>query len=349
MTLIDDYIKGMNANGLSVSTVKTQACLLKRLDDYKSLKSMTKDDLIDYFQKLKSECAPSSFSLHQGVIKKFFNSIGKKELVEWIKVIKIKETLKSEDILTTDDVNAMLESTDNHYWKAYIAFLFETGCRYSEAHSLKYKDFVETDGGMIVNINTTKTGAGFRKMILPFSSQYIRNLKIYANGEDEDMVFNLQPWQTNEKLHEIAKKAGITKPISSHKFRHSQATTMVQLGYNEAIIRKKLGWSPNSTMISRYQHLNDDDVINATLQNQGKLPVTAVRVELKEAKKLSLVDAAMQFSKLSEENKTLKQNLDMVMKELGIDPEKNNAKIEFEKLRKLHEEKYALKIDLDKN
>jgi hypothetical protein len=56
-------------------------------------------------------------------------------------------------------------------------------------------------------------------------------------------------------------------------------------------------------MPANYQHLHDDDVINATLEMAGKaIPKTAVRKELKEADKVSLTDAPMQFSKLAEEN-----------------------------------------------
>lgn len=324
--MIDSYINEMKANGMAHNTIVSQESILKRLDKYKPISSVTTDDLKQYFKALKTEMTESSFALHQIVIKKFFWKIGKPELVSWIIKIKPKETLKSDDILSTDDINKMLEATDSLYYKAMIAFLYETGCRFSEAHVLKYKDFMETNEGMIVNIGTTKTSAGYRKTILPFSAQYIRNLKVYVSGKPDDIVFSVCNWQSNNMLHMIAKEAGITKPISCHKFRHGQATVMVQLGYNEAIIRKKLGWTPTSGMIARYQHLNDDDVINATLSNTGKMPITAIRTEMKEAEKLTLVDAAMQFSKLSEENESLKQNLDMVMKVLGIDPEKSDAK-----------------------
>lgn len=97
--------------------------------------------------------------------------------MDWIKGIKLKETLKSDDILTTEDINLMIESTDNVYAKAVIAFLFETGARISEARSLKYKDFIETSDGIIVHISTTKTGAGFRKPIISFSKQNLFNKK----------------------------------------------------------------------------------------------------------------------------------------------------------------------------
>lgn len=323
MTLLEKYIAEMEANGLAKNTIVSQESILKRLDryfnprdkdknlleKYKPLDSITTDDLKVYFKKLKTEMTESSFSLHQIVIKKFFMQIGKPEFVDWIVKIKPKETLKSDDILSTDDINKMLEATDSHYYKAFISFLYETGCRFSEAHSLKYKDFTETNEGMVVNIPTTKTSAGYRKTIIPFSSQYIRNLKVYISANPEDIVFSVSNWQSNNMLHQIATKAGITKPVNCHEFRHAQATAMVQLGYNEAIIRKKLGWSPTSSMIARYQHLNDDDVINATLSNTGKMPKTAVRVEMKEAEKLTLVDASQQFSKLSDENAELKEKV----------------------------------------
>jgi hypothetical protein len=121
-------------------------------------------------------------------------------------------------------------------------------------------------------------------------------------------------------LHRIASDAGITKPIHCHLLRHAQATDMVKRSYNEAIIRKKLGWSSTSPVIARYQHLNDEDVINATLENHDKLPQTAApRIEIKEADRLSLVDAAMQFSKLTEENSELKTRLDEMDKQRKAD------------------------------
>lgn len=68
----------------------------------------------------------------------------------------------------------------------------------------------------------------------------------------------------------IANKTGIEKPVTCHKFRHAQATDMVVRGYQESIIRKKLGWTNDSRMIATYTHFVDDDVINATLEKSGQ-------------------------------------------------------------------------------
>jgi integrase/recombinase XerD len=317
MSELERYIEEMEANGLARNTIVSQESILKRLEKYKPLGSITEDELKAYFKLLKTEMTENSFALHQIVVKKFFRKIGKPELVDWIKKIKPKETLNSDDILNTDDINKLLEATDSHYYKAFISFLFESGARFSEIHALRYKDFVETDQGMVVNIPTTKTSAGFRKALLPFSSQYIRNLKVYLNAKPDDIVFSISNWQSNNMLWQIAEKSGITKPVNCHMFRHAQATAMVQLGYNEAIIRKKHGWSPTSTMIARYQHLNNEDVINATLVNTGKIPKTAIRTELKEAEKLTLVDAAQQFSKISDENEELKEKVKILEDMMG--------------------------------
>lgn len=307
--MIDEsYINQLEAQKRSKKLIKNTLWALNTLDKFKPVELITRQDLIRFFKEFNK--SPGSLFLFQSIIKKYFTDTGKPDVVEWIKREKPKETLKSDDILTTDDINAMIGATDSHYWKALISYLFETGCRISEAKAIKWQDLHDTDQGMIVHIPTTKTAAGYRKVILPFSSQYLRNLKTYINSKNNEPVFDLSYEHNFKMLKKIAKAAGINKPVNPHMFRHAQATDLVRRGYNEAIIRKKLGWTPTSGMISRYQHLNDEDVINATLENSGKIPQAATpRTEIKEAEKITLVDAAMQFSSLIEENKGLKERM----------------------------------------
>lgn len=313
--MIETYLTQLKARKVAKKTVKNYEFVLKKLNAFKPLEQIGKDDLIRFFADLKAP--DSSILLYQVSIKKFFKDIGKPDIVSWIKPITPKETLKSDDILTTDEINRMIDATESNFFKALIAFLFETGARISEVEKLRYKDFQETDQGLIVHIPTTKTASGYRKVILPFSSQYIRNLKAYVNAKGEDKVFKGGYSHIHITLNQIAKDAGINKHVSPHKFRHAQATDLVRRGYNEAIIRKKLGWTATSSMIARYQHLNDEDVINATLENTGKLPQTAApRTEIKEAERMSLVDAAMQFSKLTEDNEDLKADNEALKAEM---------------------------------
>jgi integrase len=309
--VILDFLNELRANRKAEITVQNNANILTKLNNFKPVEKMTKEDLKAFFSSLK--LSENNYRAHQIVIRRFFNKIGKPDIIEWMEIIKPKETLRSDEILNTDEINKMIDGTEFLYYKAFIAFLWESGCRFSEAHRLKWKDFIETDSGLITHIETRKTGIGYRKIILPFAAQYIRNLKAHVDAQPDNVVFHVGNTQSNDMMQIIAGKAGIKKPISCHKMRHGQATNMVQMGYNEAIIRKKLGWSPTSAMIARYVHLDDTDVIRASLEKAGKLPAEQIPLtELKEPDKITLIDAAMQFSKLTEENSELKTRLDEV-------------------------------------
>ncbi|KCZ71082.1 site-specific recombinase XerD [Candidatus Methanoperedens nitroreducens] len=304
---IKEYIEELEANGFAKNTIRSYKQILERLNDFKELKDITKEDLVKFFRDFKG--TDETKRLYQTKIKKFFKDLERAEVAEWIKPVRVKEKLTADDILTTEDINKLIESTGGIYWKALIAFLFESGCRISEAKALKSKDFKETNEGMIVDIPTMKTASGFRRTALILSADYIRNLRVYSNSPPDSVIFHISASHTQVVLNEISNRAGIKKPVTPHAFRHAQATIMVQQGYNEAIIRKKLGWTPGSTMIARYQHLNDNDVVEATLKNNGKTPEKLIITEIKQAEKITLVDAAMQFSKLSQENETLKTEL----------------------------------------
>lgn len=304
--MIEEYTETMRANKLSESSIRNTSNTLKKLASFKPLDKLTAKDLKSWFSNLST--TESTIAFYQVIIKKFYRDIGKPEVVEWIKIRKPKETLDSNEILTTEDVNKMISTTDSHYYKALIAFLFESGCRFSEAQALKWKNLHLTSDGIICNIPTSKTAAGFRKVILPFSSQYLNNLRAFAYGKDEDTIFHVENWTVNMMLKKIAEKAGITKPVSCHRFRHAQATELVRLGMQEAIIRKKLGWTPTSSMISRYQHLTDEDTIEATLEVNGRRQSQKMpREEMKEAKPLSIDQAANKLFQLEEENEALKE------------------------------------------
>lgn len=304
---IESFIEELEANGRSLHTIQSYKDVLNRLNKFKDLDKITKSDLIKFFKDFVG--TDETKRLYQAKIKKFFTDQGKKDIVDWIKLLQIKESLNSDDILSTDDINALIESTDSIYFKAWISIAFESGARFNEIKQLRYKDFKETSEGLIVTIPTSKNDALRPAILLPASSNYVRNLKAHAMLNESDIVFPMSRQNTAKHLEEIQEKAGITKPITPHKFRHAQATDMVKRNYTDAIIKAKLGWKKNSRMASRYTHLDNQSVIEATLRNGGKIPDSKPITEIKPGNKVTLIDAAMQFSKLSEENRELKDRI----------------------------------------
>lgn len=302
---IEKYLELLKANKLSDATIRNAKYTLIKLSEFKALSKITASDLKTFFSRL--DVPESSFALYQIIIKKYFKDCGKPEVAAWIKVRKPNHDIDPNNILSVEEINKLIEATDSHYYKALIAFLFESGCRISEARALKWKDFIDTTEGSIIHIKTKKTSAGIRKLILPGSSQYIKNWHASSYGKPEDKAFPISLAQSNHMLKQIAKDAGISKPVHCHAFRHAQATDMVHRAYNETIIRKKLGWTPTSGMVARYVHPNDNAVIDATLENNGQSTKPKERTEINPAATLKLEESTIRLDVLEEKNSQLSE------------------------------------------
>jgi len=100
--------------------------------------------------------------------------------------------------------------------------------------------------------------------------------------------------------------------VSPHKLRHAQATYMTRKGYQESIIRGKLGWTGDSKMVSRYTHLDGNDIINATLEKEGMQEHT-IAPELVKAitpgAPIKIADTTMEFARINNENKAMQEQL----------------------------------------
>ncbi len=304
-----DYLNELKINGKSASTLIYQESILKEADAFKKLPGWTKDDVNRFILDLQEKNKKSSVEVKKAIIKRFFTWAGEKEIVEHLKIKFPKNNLRREDILTVDDVNKMIEATESPMYKALIAFLFESGARINEALKVKVEDIQETDKGMIISVPQTKTGIDRRRGLYVYSSGYIRNHITYKGLGRADLLFSIKRPQAHTMLNKIAKKAGIDKPMSPHKFRHAQATDMVIRGYQESIIRKKLGWTDDSRMLSRYEHIVDTDVIDATAEKAGTDIPRQPMINIKQAESLKIADASLQMSKLSEENKANQEKI----------------------------------------
>lgn len=258
--MIESYIQQLKANGKSARTIELYAYVLNRLNKFKPLEKITKTDMIEFFSKF--EGTDQTKRLFQGIIKKFYTQNNKEEIVKWIQLVNPKIITSDKNTLIIEDINALIEATDSVYWKAYIAVIFETGGRFKELQNLVWSDY--RDGIIEINATKTHTMAGINRRIpLIMSGGYLDNLQLSVMALKDEQIFPYSEEWTLQKLQKIAKSAGIVKPCNPHKFRHARATDLVRRGTQEAIIRRILGWTPNSTMIARYQHFNDNSIIDA--------------------------------------------------------------------------------------
>ncbi len=185
------------------------------------------------------------------------------ELLEGPKIgFKIPEVLTVEEIdriISTVD----MEKKEGQRNRAILETLYSCGLRVSELCNLKISDLYFEEGFIKVE------GKGSKQRLVPISPRAIKEIKYWFADRNlgkikkgyEDYVF-LARWGNNisrimvfHMIKELAEKAGITKNISPHTFRHSFATHLLEGGANLRAIQCMLGHESIATT-EIYTHID---------------------------------------------------------------------------------------------
>jgi integrase/recombinase XerD len=164
------------------------------------------------------------------------------------------------DVLNVDEVGRILEAPDpNHrfYWRdrSILETLYATGMRVSELIDLKLTE-LDLDEGIC-----TVFGKGSKERIVPLGGparravdRYLREVRPSLDrGKGRGVVFlnarggplsRMAIWNL---VKQNAERAGISKDLSPHTFRHSFATHLLEGGADLAAVQELLGHADIST------------------------------------------------------------------------------------------------------
>lgn len=176
---------------------------------------------------------------------------------------KLPDTLSYEEI--TALINAIdLSKEEGARNKAMLETLYSCGLRVSELVQLKISN-------LFLDVEFIKvTGKGNKERLIPIGSDAIKYINIYRNdvrvhqvikAGNEDFLFLNRRGSPLTRvmvfiiIKELAKKAGISKTISPHTFRHSFATHLVEGGADLRAVQEMLGHE-SITTTEIYTHLN---------------------------------------------------------------------------------------------
>jgi len=208
-----------------------------------------------------------------------------KELPAFIKDMKvrIKENGKEvDDLLTSQEVTALIENSKNARDKALLSVLYDSGCRIGELINMRIKDLGFDEFGALLRV-TGKTG--FRQVrIVGNSIAYLRawldnhplrndvNAFLFCNLSENILGRSLTYADVYSIIRHTAKRAGIKKRIHPHLFRHTRATILASK-VTEAPLEAQMGWVHGSRQTRTYVHLSLRDQDNAILKAYGiKVP-----------------------------------------------------------------------------
>ncbi len=188
-----------------------------------------------------------------------------------------KQPKRLPTVLSREEVIRLIGAATNLYRYTILFILYATGMRRSELCQLKVTDI--DSPRMIIHI---RQGKGRRDRDVPLRPKLLETLRAYwRHMQPETWLFPGGRTHTSmdrpissksvwSVVHDAAKRAGITKPVSPHTLRHSRATHLLEAGADLATIQRLLGHADlESTTV--YLHLSDRH-LKATTDPADRIP-----------------------------------------------------------------------------
>lgn len=240
-----------------------------------------------YFLQLKGYHI-NTIAKHMKHLKRHVNIAINKEYIEIQKYAFRKYKIKTIENKHTHLVPEELERLENlilsdryvKLQKSLDAFLF---CCYA---GMRYSDFINLSSENIVDINqetwliykSVKTGTEVRlPLYLLFSGKGITILNKYKDNL-EDFFHLRDNSNINKDLIIITRLAGLSKRISFHTARHTNATLLIYNGINITTVQKLLGHkSVKTTQI--YTNVMDMTIIHDLEKMKQAIPIAGKKVD----------------------------------------------------------------------
>ena len=173
------------------------------------------------------------------------------------------------DVLTVDEIDSIIKQInlslpEGHRNRAMIETMYSCGLRVSELCSLKMEDLFLNEGFIRV------TGKGSKQRLVPISERAVHEIDNWLKdrchvdirpGAEPYLFLSIRRGRPVSRImvfdivKDLTAKAGISKTVSPHTFRHSFATHLLEGGANLRAIQCMLGHEKISTT-EIYTHID---------------------------------------------------------------------------------------------
>ncbi len=194
-------------------------------------------------------------------LKLFFRIIENKVMIVEL-LHRPRREKKLPNVLSKDEVKAILETPKNIKHKAMLSLIYACGLRRSELLNLTLKDIHSERNLLLI-----KQAKGKKDRVVPISAKLIALLRDYYKAwKPITWLFEGQIPNTKyseKSLENVLKqslaKTNITKKVSLHWLRHSYATHLLESGTDLRYIQELLGHSSSRTT-EIYTHVSTKNI-----------------------------------------------------------------------------------------
>jgi integrase/recombinase XerD len=263
---LEKFKKWLQSKRYAKNTINTYLDAIStflRFYPAKAISSITNQDVINFnINYVLAKNLSASFQSQVINAVKLFYKTQHNSLLEIGVLQRPKKKSMLPNVLSKEEVKAIISSTSNIKHKAMLSIIYSAGLRRSELLNLKIND-VDSKRKVLI-IKQTK---GNKDRLVPLSSKILEMLRDYYK------LFKPIHWlfegqakgeQYNERsLASVFKKAvfnaNINKPASLHWLRHSYATHLLESGTDLRYIQELLGHKSSKTT-EIYTHVSTNKI-----------------------------------------------------------------------------------------
>jgi integrase/recombinase XerD len=263
---IDTFKQHLRSKRYSESTIGTYSEALRSFLVFyntKPIAELTNEDIIIYNNEyiLKNNLSASYQNQIVNAIKLYFKLI-RETKIDIEKVHRPKRARVLPNVLSKEEVKAILEAHSNLKHKIMLSMIYSCGLRRSELLNLKPSNIDSKR-----NIVLLKNAKGKKDRIAPLSPKILKMLREYYS-EYKPTVWLFEGQKKGEQYSEFSlqsvlkqalKKVNITKPVTLHWLRHSYATHLLESGTDLRYIQELLGHNSSKTT-EIYTHVSTKSI-----------------------------------------------------------------------------------------
>ncbi len=238
------------------------SCFLNHMQ--KSPEDLTCQDVREFLLAKKDEgLKATTLNLYNSAIRFFYRNV-LHILWDDITVPRMMTEHKLPTVLTIDEVDRLLDATDDLKYKAMFATMYSSGMRVSEVIHLHYDDVSRTN--MQIHVRDTKNRMD-RYTILSKRNLDLLTEYWFQKGRPRGILFPNKftgQYLTVSTLEQVMRRsvstAGLPQKATPHSLRHSFASHLLEAGVEQRNIQALLGHrDPKSTEV--YLHVSNKSLM----------------------------------------------------------------------------------------